>query len=152
MSRLVNDLLFKRWRIGLKKLIHYTSIYVSVWCDCNYRQKQRKSSTVHKDIWLLMLYFILMPHLVYCTVGWWRRIHQLHLCRGVRPPLPQVVCPGYVLMVRLQYCWSFVEFGIHLHCYHSQVHSGPEWTWKGSICGSNRTVWHLNSVQTNDLC
>ena len=25
-------------------------------------------------------------------------------------------------------------------------------TWKGPIYGSNRTVWYLNCVQTNDLC
>ena len=25
-------------------------------------------------------------------------------------------------------------------------------TWKGPIYGSNRIVWHLNWVQTNDLC
>ena len=25
-------------------------------------------------------------------------------------------------------------------------------TWKGPIYGSNRTVWHINRVQTNDLC
>ena len=24
--------------------------------------------------------------------------------------------------------------------------------WKGPIYGSNRTVWHSNCVQTNDLC
>ena len=27
-----------------------------------------------------------------CPVGWGCRIHQLHLCRGVRPPNE---CPGY---------------------------------------------------------
>ena len=25
-------------------------------------------------------------------------------------------------------------------------------TWSGNTYGSNRTVWHLNCVQTNDLC
>ena len=32
------------------------------------------------------------PHL-YCPVDWGCRIHQLHLCRGVSPPLNE--CPGY---------------------------------------------------------
>ena len=27
-------------------------------------------------------------------VGWGCRIYRLHLCRGVRPPLPNK-CPGY---------------------------------------------------------
>ena len=29
-----------------------------------------------------------------CLVGWGCGIHQLHLCREVRPPLPYE-CPGY---------------------------------------------------------
>ena len=29
-----------------------------------------------------------------CPVGWGYRIHQLHLCREVRPP-PTNACPGY---------------------------------------------------------
>ena len=29
-----------------------------------------------------------------CPVGWGCRIHRLHLCRGVRPPLFNE-CPGY---------------------------------------------------------
>ena len=24
-------------------------------------------------------------------------------------------------------CWSFGEYGVLLHCHHSQIHSGPEW-------------------------
>ena len=31
------------------------------------------------------------------------------------------------LMVRFQWCWSFGESGVLLHCHCSQVHSGPEW-------------------------
>ena len=41
-----------------------------------------------------------IPH---CPVGWGCRIHRLHLCRGVRPPLNE--CPDVTLnsqMVRSQ--------------------------------------------------
>ena len=53
------------------------------------------------------------------------------------------------LTVRLQ-CWSFGEYGVLLHCHCSLVQSGC--TWIGLLFGSNRTVWHLNWVQTHDLC
>ena len=31
------------------------------------------------------------------------------------------------LMVRFQYCWSFGECRVHLHCHRSHVHSGAGW-------------------------
>ena len=56
------------------------------------------------------------------------------------------------LMVRLQYSWSFGECGVSLHCHDSQVHlNRSDNTWLDALCRSNRTVWHLNWVQTNDL-
>ena len=60
-----------------------------------------------------------------CPVGWGCRIHRLHLCRGIR--LPQWVSwTQNNLMVRFQYCWSFGECRVPLHCHRSQVHSGLE--------------------------
>ena len=62
-----------------------------------------------------------------CPVSWDCRIHWLHLCRGVRPPLTSVLDMTLNnLMVRFQQCWSFGECGVPLHCHRSQVHSGPE--------------------------
>ena len=61
-------------------------------------------------------------------VGWGRRIHRLHLYRGVR--LPQMSILDMTLknlMMRLQQCWSFRECGIPHYCHHSQVDSSPEW-------------------------
>ena len=37
-----------------------------------------------------------LPPLESCSVGWPGRIHRLHLCRGVRSPLPQQVSSGPV--------------------------------------------------------
>ena len=62
-----------------------------------------------------------------CPVSWGSRIHWLHLCRGVRPPLTSVLDMTLNnLMVRFQQCWSFGECGVPLHCHRSQVHSGLE--------------------------
>ena len=57
------------------------------------------------------------------SVGWGCRIHQLHLCRGVRL-LPTSVLGMTLnnLLVMVQ-CWRFRECGVLLHCHHSQVHS-----------------------------
>ena len=64
----------------------------------------------------------------FCPVSWGCRIHRLHLCRGVIPPLTSVLDMTLNnLMVRFQQCWSFGECGVPLHCHHSQVHSGLEW-------------------------
>ena len=61
-------------------------------------------------------------------VSWGCRIHWLHLCRGVRPPLTSILDRTLNnLMVRFQQCWSFGEWGVPLHCHRSQIHSGPEW-------------------------
>ena len=70
----------------------------------------------------------LMIHVYICPVSWGCRIHWLHLCRGVSPPLTSVLDMTLNnLMVRFQQCWSFGECGVPLHCHCSQVHSGPEW-------------------------
>ena len=61
------------------------------------------------------------------SLGCW--IHQLHLCRGVRPPPSMGV--QYMtlnnLMVRFQRYWSFGECGVSLYCHYSQIHSALEW-------------------------
>ena len=72
-----------------------------------------------------------------CSVGWRCRIHQLHLCRGVRSPDPMSVLHMTLnnLMVRFQWCWGFGECRAPLYCLCSQVHLGLEWiVWI-------RTVW-----------
>ena len=67
-------------------------------------------------------------HQPVCPVGWGCRIHQLLLCRGVRPPPTGVLDMTLNnLMVRFQQCWSFGECGVPLYCNCFQVHSGPEW-------------------------
>ena len=51
------------------------------------------------------------------------------LQRG-KTPHPPNEWPGYDtknLLLRFQYCWSFRECGVPLHCHCSQVHSGREW-------------------------
>ena len=61
---------------------------------------------------------------IYCC-----RIHQLHLCRGVRPT-PQMsvlIMTLNNMMFRFKQYWSFGKFGAPLQCQCSQVHSGPEW-------------------------
>ena len=57
----------------------------------------------------------------YCPVSWVCRIHQLHLCRGVRlPPMSVLDMTLNNLIVRFQWCWSFAD------CHRFQVHSGLE--------------------------
>ena len=48
---------------------------------------------------------------------------------GVRlPPLTSILDMTLKnRMLRFQWCWSFGECGVPLHCYSSQVQSGPEW-------------------------
>ena len=60
-----------------------------------------------------------------CPVGWGCRIHQLHLCRGVRPPSLMSVLDRTLnnLMARLQ-PWIFGECGVYLNGHRSQVQSG----------------------------
>ena len=55
-----------------------------------------------------------------CPVTWGCRIHWLHLCRGVKPPLKSVLDMSLNnLMVRFQQWWSFVECGVPIHCHRS---------------------------------
>ena len=80
----------------------------------------------------LFIYAFMCHSKSVCPVGWGCRIHQLLLCRGVRPPhthtLKSVLDMTLNnLMERLQWCWSFWECRTHLHCHCSQVHSGLEW-------------------------
>ena len=42
---------------------------------------------------LLYIFSSFLPPIIPCPVGWGYRIHQLHLCRGVRPPRSE--CPVY---------------------------------------------------------
>ena len=64
-----------------------------------------------------------------CSAGRDCRIHRLHLCSGIRPPLsPTNVLDMTLnnLMMRIQWCWGFEEWGATLQCHCSQVHSGLE--------------------------
>ena len=64
-------------------------------------------------------------------VSWSCRIHQLHLCKGVRP-LPNE-CSGMTLnhlMERLQ-PKKFSECRVPLYCHYSQVHFYPE---RNTLC------------------
>ena len=65
----------------------------------------------------------------HCPVGWGRRIHQLLLCRGVRPPPISTSILDMTLnklIVKSQQYWSFGEYRAPL-CHCSQVHSSLEW-------------------------
>ena len=65
-----------------------------------------------------------------CAVTWGCRMHQLLLCRGVRPPPPPMSVLHMTLnnlMVRFQWCWSFGKCGVPLHCHCYQVHTDLEW-------------------------
>ena len=59
------------------------------------------------------------------------RIHQLHLCRGIKPQPGMSVLNMTLdhLIMRLQ-SWNFGEYGV---CHYSQVHSDPEVSIKGFI-------------------
>ena len=75
----------------------------------------------------LPIFVFLLSLFYWFSVGWGCRIYRLLLFRGVRPPNE---CPDMTLnnlMVKFRQCWSFGEYGVPLHCYCSQVHSGPVW-------------------------
>ena len=59
---------------------------------------------------IIKILFRILNDKKYSPVAWDYKIHQLHLCRRLRPPTPTNECPRYDikrLMVRFQYCWSF---------------------------------------------
>ena len=76
-----------------------------------------------------------------CPVGWDCRIHQLLLCKGVRPlPSTSVLDMTLnILMVRFQWWWSFEECGypfIAIAPRSTLAQRGS--TWLGPIYGLNR--------------
>ena len=77
----------------------------------------------------------------HCPVGWGCRIHRLHLCRGVRPPLTSVLDMTLNnLMVRFQQCWALgnAEYPfIAIAPRSTLAQSGS--TWWGPFYGLNRT-------------
>ena len=68
--------------------------------------------------------------LLHCLslVSWGCKICQLHHCGRERLPQMSVLhMASNNLMVRLQWCWSFVDCGKSLYCDCSQVDTGLEW-------------------------
>ena len=49
------------------------------------------------------------------------------LQRGKTPPTSVLDIIENNLMMRLQYCWSFRECRVTIHCHRSPVHFWPEW-------------------------
>ena len=86
-----------------------------------FERRKRCSQQKEKNI----LYpYLPKPSIAQSAGGY--KIHGLLLSRRVKPPNE---CHGYDtnnLMVRFQYCWSFGESRVPLHCHRSLVHSGPE--------------------------
>ena len=86
-----------------------------------------------------------LPNELDNPVNWGCRIHWLHLCKGVRPPTPTNESPGYSsitgALVSADYPFTAITPGSTL--------AQNSNTWKCPIYDSNRTVWHLNWVETN---
>ena len=88
-------------------------------------------------------------------IAWGCRIHQLHLCRVIResPSFQTSVLDMTLnnLMVRLSNAGALgnVEYPFIAITSRSTLARNVS-TWKGPIYDSNRTVWHLNCVQTNE--
>ena len=57
----------------------------------------------------------------------WGMRNTPSLQRGKSPTTSVLDVTLNNLMVKLQWCWSFGECGVPLHCHRSQVHSGLEW-------------------------
>ena len=75
-----------------------------------------------------VLYAAVLHRVFTCLVGYGCGIQWLHLCGEVRqPPMSVLDMTLKNLMVRFEWCWSFGECGVPLHCHCSLVHSGPEW-------------------------
>ena len=70
-------------------------------------------------------------------VGWTSRIHQLHLCGGVR--LSQWVSWVWHLTI---WCWGFCNDGALRNAECPFIVITP----RSSLSGSDRTVWYLNYV------
>ena len=60
------------------------------------------------------------------SVDWGYRIHQLHLCRGVRPS--PIDCPGYDIKPSdgAAPVLKFGEYSVPIHCHCIKVLSDPE--------------------------
>ena len=82
-----------------------------------------------EELFKIELFWRLNCVLMLNWIIWNKTVHQLYLCRGVRPPPPMSVLDMTLinLMVRFHWCWGFGQCGALLHCHCSQVHSGPEW-------------------------
>ena len=120
---------FKKKLFNGKCTMYTSPNYNSKW----YLKKKRE------DINLIELPLPLTQ--VYCPVGWGCKIHWLHLCRGVRPPLTSVLYMTLNnLIVRFQWCWSFGD------AEHLFIDIAPRSTvarngsiWSRPIYGLNRT-------------
>ena len=68
------------------------------------------------------------PNLGNGPVGWCCRIHQQHLCSGVRSSQTSVLdmALDMKLVVWFQWSWSLGECRVSLHCHRSEVHFGSE--------------------------
>ena len=62
-------------------------------------------------------------------IGWGERLHWLHLCREVNPPLRQLTFWIELnhLIMRLKWNWSFGKFEVTFRCHRSLVHAYPDW-------------------------
>ena len=74
---------------------------------------------VYMCVWFTYIYIYIYSSRFSCPVSWGYRIHQLHLCRGVRHKLnTDGDAPGI---------FAYGECGVSLDCYRFLVHSGLEW-------------------------
>ena len=71
---------------------------------------------------LFLFAYSLFLWLEHCPLGWGRRIHRLHFCRGVKTaPMSDLDMKLKTLMVRFQICKSLGDNGAPFHCHCSQI-------------------------------
>ena len=100
-------------------------------------------------------YVHILYHNQHSPVGWGSRIHWLHLCRKGKDPSPNK-CP--VCNTKQSDGKALVMLELWGMRSTPSLPSLPGPLWPrvvapdSLIYWSNRTVWHLNWEQTNDLC
>ena len=124
----------QHWHVHVNKSIeeHQCLVYIYIYIyirDTDVLPWTYSHERANKKLYIyIYIYNIYIYIYIYCLVGWGCRIYQLHLCRGVRPPMSVLDMILNNRMVRFQWCWSFGECRVPLHCHCSQVYSGPEWS------------------------
>ena len=118
------------WNFSFDRLCHIdfnvpTSSNLSLEMNFHLRKQEKNHMELNQeDKYNALLGW---PWISQCSqLGLWN-ILIVSLQRGKTFPMFVLIMASNNLMLRFQWCWSFGECWVLLHCYCSQIYSGPEW-------------------------